>query len=125
MATKVKDKKVKQAIVIVPVEKVKEEVIPERYVVNIVNVKEPYAKDERVAQITWISAGNKLVLAIQDTRFSSDLEQLVEGNIVTAEGRTYNPISQPKEWILNLSKVAPNNLWNRLGASEARALYEN
>jgi len=118
MATKRKTKKVK-------VEKIEEEAIPVRYTADIIMVKEPYAKNERLAQVTWIAAGNKLNLAIQNTRFSADLENLVLGNIVTAEGRTYNPISQPKEWVLNLSKVAPNNLWKAWGATEAKASYEN
>ena len=118
MATKGKTKKVK-------VEKIEEEAIPVRYTADIVLVNEPYAKNERLAQVTWIAAGDKLRLAIQDTRYSTELENLVLGNIVTAEGRTYNPISQPKEWVLNLSKVAPNNLWKAWGATKAKASYEN
>jgi len=118
MTTKGKTKKVK-------VEKVEEEAIPQRYTADIILVKEPYAKNERLAQISWYAAGDKLALAIQDTQYSSELEQLIKGNIVTAEGRTYNPFSQPKEWVLNLSKVAPNKLWNKWGATEAKASYEN
>ena len=117
MATKGKTKKVK-------IEKI-EEAIPVRYTTDILIIHEPNAKNERLAQISWLAAGNKLVLAVQNTRYSTDLETFILGNIETAEGRTYNPVSQPKEWVLNLSKVAPNGLWGKWGASEARASYEN
>ena len=119
MPTKVKTKKVK-------VEKVEEEAIPTQYSADILLINEPQAKNERIGQVQWIADGGRLCLAIFDTRFATDLERFITGDIVTAEGRTYSPGLQPKEWVLNLYKVAPRKLWDiKWGATEARASYEN
>ena len=135
MPAKKKTKKVKVEKIeqVKKVEKVKVEEVeveqnmtPTRYSVNLFLVNEPHAKNERIAQINWIAAGDKLVLAIQNTRYSSDLEQMIISDYVTDEGRTYNPVGQPREWALNLSKVAKGILGvgsQRWTASEAKASY--
>lgn len=119
MPTKVKTKKA-------AVKKVKEEAIPTRYTADIFLVREPIAKNERIAEVSWIAEGNKLSLGIHNVAFSADLEHFVKYNIVTAEGRTYSPGLQPKEWVLNLCKVPEGLLGQKFWTvSEARASYEN
>ena len=103
----------------------KEEPEPSKYVVDILNVKEPIAKDEAIGQITWLAESDTLVLHIQDTRFGADLEQFMIGEIVTSDGKSFNPIHESKAWILNLSKVAKGSLWRNWMAGKARAIYED
>tara|TARA_Y100000310_G_scaffold334547_1_gene414594 strand:+ start:450 stop:806 length:357 start_codon:yes stop_codon:yes gene_type:complete len=111
----------------ITVNKVVKKVEPEpiKYVVDIINVNEPVSKDDAIGQITWIAESDTLKLHIQDIRFGSDLEAFMTGDIVTSDGKGFNPIHDAKDWVLNLSNVAERALWGKWMASEARAIYED
>mgnify|MGYP003627927733 CR=1 FL=1 len=105
---------------------VEQNMTPTRYSVNVFLVNEPRAKNERIAQINWLAAGDKLVLAVQNPQYTNVLGQMLRSDYATDEGRMYSPASQPREWALNLFKVSKGRLGvgtKRWTASEAKASY--
>ena len=73
----------------------KEEPIPSKYVVDILNIREPVAKDESIGQITWVAESNTLELNIQGLkkmRRNGQIEPIIMLINVTAILSTTDPL---------------------------------
>ena len=77
--------------------------------------------DRIVGQVSFNSAKNSLEVDAPDREGLYQLEIFVTKTIAV-EGRRFNPVDSPKEWVQNLCNVSPLALYKTWSASEARKI---
>jgi len=92
-------------------EAVKEEIVddtPKRYYVDFYLKREPIAKDEKVGTIFYSDTTESIEIEGLMPNYSSDIEQLMLGNISFMDGVNQIFVSRYedlKNWVLNLHRV--------------------
>ena len=101
-----------------PVEKETKSVVQKdtsNYKVNL------FEGDRIVGQVSFNSAKNSLEVDAPDREGLYQLEIFVTA-VITVDGKDISPVDSPKDWILNLHKVAPLSLYKTWRASEAEKI---
>lgn len=80
-----------------------------------------FSDDKVVGQIRFKAASNSIEFSGVGRRTSAELEIFVTKTIAV-EGRSFNPVDSPKEWVQNLCNVSPLALYKTWSASEARKI---
>jgi len=78
--------------------------------------------DRIIGQIMLNPDKNSLEINAPDREGLYNLEIFVHNSITTADGKTFNPAEDPKNWLLNLHNVAPLSLYKTWSALEGREI---
>jgi len=79
---------------------IKEDVLPKRHYVQI--YKESYPIDDLVGTIYWSDSANDILIEHLEGTHASQIENLMEGDLMLKDHTFVSRYESPKDWILNI-----------------------